>query len=297
MYNGQKGTKGMDQDQMTKTHKVSVFNDEFRDLAKGGGMNETLKAFLTDGTVSVKQLFANACGFPQVNFEVNSPARCVQYFECHDGLTLHDVIAHNMQYDLSNELHLSELYARLRLAHTLLLTSQGIAFMQAGQENARTKPIDSLRERDTYDILGQFVKNSYKASDTINHFSWTLDTNREALNEFVQVLIALRKMFPHFRLHTKELVENSIHFLEQSSDLLLVYNINLKSQGIDEICYLVFNGRKTISSVELDVDFSKAQFYVLGDKASLTPFACSESDYNGNKFEMAPLSAMLFFVH
>ena len=50
-----------------------------------------------------------------------------------------------MNFDLSNSMHLDELYARLRLAHVLLFTSQGIPFIQAGQENARTKPKDSIR--------------------------------------------------------------------------------------------------------------------------------------------------------
>ena len=297
MYNGPKGTQGMDQNFMTKTQKVSVFNDEFRDLAKGGGTNEDLKGFLTGGSIFTKDLFYNVCALPQVNFKVNSPARSVQYFECHDGLTLHDVIAHNMNFDLSNSMHLDELYARLRLAHVLLFTSQGIPFMQAGQENARTKPKASVRDFDSSDIHGNFVRNSYKASDTINSFSWTLDAQREKLNAFVRSLIALRKKMPHFRLHTKELVESSVHFLQtQSSDLLLAYTINLKHQGFDEVCYLIFNARKTISSVALDVDFSQAKVYVHGERVSVDGFSFDSSEYEGKTIDVAPLSALVFFV-
>ena len=297
MYNGEKGTIGMDQNFMKQTHKVSVFNDEFRDLAKGGGMNEDLKAFLTSGTVSTKQVFFNAAALPQVNFSVNSPARCVQYFECHDGLSLHDSIVHNLNLDFSNTNHVDELYARLRLSHVLLFTSQGIPFIQAGQENARTKPKELVQNIESSDIHGNFVRNSYKSSDRVNQFSWDLDSNRLALNTFIKTLIALRKKFPHFRLHTKELVEKSLHFLQsQSSDLLLVYSISLEHIGIYEKAYLIFNARKTISSIDLDIDFSRVKVYVHGEKVSPEAFSFEQSTYSGKGLEIGPLSACVFFV-
>ena len=82
----------------------------------------------------------------------------------------------------------------------------------------------------------------------------------------------------------------------QSSDLLLAYKIHLEALGIDEVCYLIFNARKTISSIELDIDFSKAKVYVQGEKASLEPFSFEQKDYDQGKLEVAPLSAVIFFV-
>ncbi|MBP7480409.1 MAG: pullulanase [Spirochaetaceae bacterium] len=297
MYNGEKGTCGMDQNYMKKTQKVSVFNDEFRDLCKGGGMSEQLKGFITGGSIQTKQLFNNICGNPQVNYTAEGPARNVQYLECHDGLTLHDNIIVNLSLDESNELHRKELFARIMLAHALLLTSQGIIFLHAGQEYGRSKPAKSLTDKNHHDIIGSFVKNSYNAPDSINNIIWHKGIEYEDLRDFTRILIALRKKNEHFRIQSREEILSRIQLLEGASgDLLLCYKIMPSSAASGTVWYVIFSGRKTISTIDIDANLSEAQVYVYGPRASLDPFLLPLEQYSGSKMDVPPLSAVIFSI-
>lgn len=210
MYNGADGTVGMDQQYMTKTDSVAVFNDEFRDLVKAGGINEEGKGFLTGGAVSVRELFYNCLGCPQQKYRTDSPGDNVQYLVCHDGLTLHDCIAHNTGLDERNPTQKKELIARLKIGNVLVLTSQGIAFLHAGQERGRTKPNIS---RETQECVGAFVRNSYDASDSINRIVWALDDEYAELLAYTRGFIALRKRFTVFRIGDAARITQAAQFL------------------------------------------------------------------------------------
>ncbi len=297
MYNGEKGSCGMDQNYMTKTQKVSVFNDELRDLCKGGGMQESKKGFVTGGTVNTKQLFYNICGLPQVNYSANSPARNVQYLECHDGLTLHDNIAYNLKLDERNELQKKELLSRIMLAQSILLTSQGIVFIHSGQESGRTKSAKNLTGTIQDDILDSFVKNSYNAPDSINNIMWKKDADYEQLCVFTSSLIALRKKFNHFRLQTAEEVKNKIIYMDNASgDLLLSYTILPDAKDSTSRWYLIFNGRKTIATVDINGNLNEAQVYVSGSRVSLDPFLLPPDQYSLSKLDIPPLSSLIFSI-
>lgn len=214
MYTGAAGTIGMDQLYMTQTDDVAVFNDEFRDLLKAGGMNEAGKGFLTDGNPDLTQLFYNCIGCPQRNYTADSPGDNVQYMVCHDGLTLHDCIAHNAGLDERNPTQKKELIARSKLGNALLLTSQGIAFLHAGQERGRTKPnIHSAAAECT----GAFVRNSYDASDSVNRIVWTLDEDYAALLAYTRGLISLRKQYNLFRIGDAQRIAQVAAFLPADS--------------------------------------------------------------------------------
>ena len=116
----------MDQWYRTETDSVVVFNDEFRDLVKAGGMNEEGKGFVTNGDIDLTQLFYNCIGMPQRNYTADSPGDNVQYLVCHDGLTLHDCIAYNVGLDERIPAQKKELIARIKVGNALALTCQGI---------------------------------------------------------------------------------------------------------------------------------------------------------------------------
>ena len=210
MYNGAEGTVGMDQWYMTETDSVAVFNDEFRDLVKAGGMNEEGKGFVTNGDIDLTQLFYNCIGMPQRNYTADSPGDNVQYLVCHDGLTLHDCIAYNVGLDERIPAHKKELIARIKVGNALALTCQGITFLHAGQERGRSKPnVHGATEECT----GAFVRNSYDASDSVNRIVWSLDTDYEGLLEYTRGLIALRKRFESFRIGNAQKIEEAASLL------------------------------------------------------------------------------------
>lgn len=197
MYNGPVGTVGMEQAYMGKTDSVAVFNDEIRDLFKAGGYNEQGRGFLTRQGPNTEKLYRNILGQPQSNYRADDPGDNLQYVAAHDGLTLRDSIAHNAKLDPSQPEQRAELVSRIKLGNFALLTSQGIAFLYSGQERGRTKPNLSKEKNET---IGNYVRNSYDASDDINQIVWTLEDGFEGLPEYTASLIQLRKKYDVFRI-------------------------------------------------------------------------------------------------
>ena len=203
MYTGPEGTCGMDQNYMDKTDSVAVFNDEFRDLIKAGGMKEDEKGLITGKPISVKSLISNMLGKPLSNYTVCSVGNNVNYIAAHDGLTLHDSISYNTPLHDADAKEKAELISRIKLGNFIVMVSRGIPFIHGGQERGRTKPNIHNAKNET---IGIFVHNSYDASDSINQFVWTLDSDYQSLLLYTQSLITFRKENPIFRFpeHEKE---------------------------------------------------------------------------------------------
>lgn len=209
MYSGPAGTFGMDQNYMMKTDKVAVFNDEFRDLVKAGGFNETGRGFITKKSASSDRIFRNFTGNPVVNYHVDQPGDNLNYIVCHDGLTLHDAIVNNLRLDESKDK--KEIIRRIKLGNFCVLTSQGLAFLHAGQERGRTKPNVNGAKNES---IGKFVRNSYDSSDNINQIVWTLDKDYENLLDYTKGLVQLRKTFDVFRMSDAKKIAKNFKNLE-----------------------------------------------------------------------------------
>lgn len=209
MYSGEKGTFGLDQNYMLKTNSVSVFNDEFRDLVKAGGFNETGRGLITKKSASSERIFRNFTGNPVVNYHVDQPGDNLNYIVCHDGLTLHDAIVNNLRLDESKDK--KEIIRRIKLGNFCVLTSQGLAFLHAGQERGRTKPNVNGAKNES---IGKFVRNSYDSSDNINQIVWTLDKDYENLLDYTKGLVQLRKTFDVFRMSDAKKIAKNFKNLE-----------------------------------------------------------------------------------
>ncbi|MFP3339223.1 hypothetical protein R0J91_14695, partial [Micrococcus sp. SIMBA_131] len=92
--------------------------------------------FLTGGARDIETIFNNIKGQPG-NFVADDPGDVVQYIAAHDNLTLHDVIAQSIKKDPAD--HEEEIQERIRLGNAMIMTSQGVSFLHAGQEYGRTK--------------------------------------------------------------------------------------------------------------------------------------------------------------
>lgn len=291
MYNGKTG-RGMDQNMMRETADISVFNDEYRDLLKGGGMNEARLGFITGAekdAVNIEQLFYNITGRPQQNYNVLSPLNNVQYLEAHDGLTLRDNIAFNCALNSADEAQADELFKRIKLGNFILLTSQGIPFMHAGQECARTKP--ALFE--SYENTGNFVRNSYNSPDSVNAFKWNFDQNQQKLFEYTKSLIEFRQKTKLFRFANLTEIEKSISFYKDlSDDKLLVYSIKESKESGKE-WFVAINADTETRRLLLAI--KRPQVYADTNGASLHRIEKPAGISFGKGFvELAPLSAFIF---
>ncbi len=246
MYNGPESTRAMDQDFMGDTDEVAVFNDEFRDLIKAGGLAEEGNGFVTNLPIDTKLLYHNLMGDPRQNFRAISPRNSVNYIAAHDGLTLRDSIAHNASLDPHIPAERDSLRRRILMANFLLLTSQGIVFLHAGQERGRSKHVPCHQEK----CIGNYVRDSYNSDDRVNEFVWNLDEFCSELLRYTKALIALRRSLPVFAIGDCEQLNTRSLFLPGDSAHALGYALRDESG----VYLLLANAGGVPATVEFTAD-------------------------------------------
>lgn len=241
---------GADQDWMDKTDDVGVFSDEIRNELKSGFGSEGEPRFITGGARDINTIFNNIKGQPG-NTADDDPGDMVQYIEAHDNLPLYDVIAQSIKKDPAKPENNLEIHKRIRIGNSIILTSQGTAFLHAGQEYGRTKQWlgEGVPEQKYHELkdeqgnpFGYFIHDSYDSSDAINMFDWkkATDSKEYAINTttsaYTKGLIELRKSTTAFRLGEKDLVDSNVTLLDfpeiNDTDLFIAYeNVSTDDTG------------------------------------------------------------------
>ncbi|WP_420850338.1 pullulanase [Peribacillus alkalitolerans] len=279
---------GADQDWMDKTNNVGVFSDEIRNELKSGFGSEGEPRFITGGARDINTIFSNIKGQPS-NTADDDPGDMVQYIEAHDNLPLHDVIAQSIKKDPSVPENELEIHKRIRLGNSMILTSQGTAFLHAGQEYGRTKQWkgEGIPEQKYHELkdeqgnpFGYFIHDSYDSSDAINMFDWQKATNKKEYSvhtttrAYTKGLIELRKSTNAFRLGNKDLVDQNVTLLDfpeiKDTDLVIAYeNVSTDKTGT---YYVFINADTKARTLTLgDLDFSKGKVLVDNDESGKTP--------------------------
>ena len=144
--------KRANQQQAALMPRIAHFNDGFRDAVKGDIFHFDYKGFVSGGVGyqdKVKQGIVGGIPYSQdIKAFASEPDQCVNYVECHDNHTLWDKIM--LSTDGESDTVRRDMH---RLSSAMILTSQGIPFLHAGQEYYRSK---------------NGVENSYNASDEVN---------------------------------------------------------------------------------------------------------------------------------
>ncbi|BDU49458.1 type I pullulanase [Haliovirga abyssi] len=294
MYDGPDSTKGADQDWMNKTDDVAVFSDSYRDVLKAGGFHEGEKAFLTKGRQRVKDVFENIVG-RATNFTADDPGDSVQYISAHDGLTWHDTVAYTVRLD--SEKDKAEIYKRLKLGNLIVLTSQGVAFLHAGEEMGRTKEWKGKGKPEGENV-GKFIRNSYDSSDIINRIDWNLaekDPFGKNLVDYTKGLIAIRRSTDAFRLGTEELIKSNTKLImskpKKRKDFALGY---LYKSTKGEEYYIFINSDKNERDFTIDADLTNAKILVDDDEASVNGVKkLTGVKIENNKIILSPLTATI----
>ena len=106
-----------------------------------------------------------------------NPEQTVNYASCHDNWTLFDQLYYTLG-DSGNKPNLQYVLEASVAANAFVMLSNGIAFIQGGEELFRTKELDAaareLVTSDTYEnMYGHYCShNSYNAPDYVNSFKW-----------------------------------------------------------------------------------------------------------------------------
>lgn len=199
----------------------SFFSDTIRDLMRGSVFENTAPGYASGAHVS-KQCLENCfMGMPEWAAQ---PYQTVNYVSCHDNNTLFDRIVLAVP-DAPREKQIR--MNRLAAAFTIL--SQGVPFMQAGEELLRTKPARG----------GKFDSNSYKSPDSVNSIKWNTLKKAEYRQNlaYYKGLIAFRKAHPALRLKTREEVTRNVHPLHNDNPHVVSFLID---EGENRI-FVAFN--------------------------------------------------------
>lgn len=246
----------------------AVFNDNYRSAIKGDS-DGTASGFATGAWDQEEQVLKGAFG--AIHDFTSQPSESINYVTAHDNLNLWDkilTVRHLREYcgfpqweqgkprdgrtaeqaiaeaDPYRELAKQDLLEnetvrKSLLANGMVLTSQGIPFIHAGDELLRSKYGDH---------------NSYRSADVVNAIRWENKARFRPVFDYYKGLIALRRSHPAFRMEERELVEQHMEVL-QSSGHIVAFALRHHANG-DAWNHIVviYNGSDTEQTVLLPAE-------------------------------------------
>ena len=254
------------------TPGFAYFSDTIRDALKGSVFNNTETGYISgaDG----KETTLEYCFMGLAPVWCNTPSQCINYASCHDNMTLFDRIV-NSTPNATRE----DQIKMNNLAAAVYMTSQGVPFMQAGEEMLRTKPKAD----------GTFDENSYSSSDATNSLKWaTLSTEEyQKVFEYYKGLIAFRKAHGALRMTTAEETKANITTMTGLDANVMAFKINGGVNGeVADNLFVIFNANET--ETEITLPEGKWDVYINGEKAGTEVI-----ETVSGKVTVAPISAMV----
>lgn len=245
-----------------KLENIAFFNDDIRDGIKGATFGGVGQGFATGKLNQEERVLRNIIGGQGVKTYM-APNQIINYVEAHDNLTLWDQIEKTNSQE-NEEVRIN----RHRLSTSIVLLSQGIPFIHAGQEFARTKHGD---------------ENSYKSSDEINWIDWDRAYENRALVEYVRQLISIRKANNMFNLKSYDKINKVLQVLKKE-DQLIAYQLKE-----NDLIYVAHNA--SMNTKEIRIENGKYIVLVKDDKANVN--GINEINVRNGKIKVNPISTLV----
>ena len=235
--------------------RIGLFNDNIRDGIKGGTFDLRNTGFVNGSDharnaikrgITANTRYKRLQGTADDLCWAFTPAQAINYCEAHDNNTLWDKLA------ISAKNYSEEERRRMdKLAAAIVILSQGVPFIQLGQDFLRSKP-KVLPEGTPRTDNNIFDENSYNAPDFTNSIKWG-DKERN-LDVFLiyRALIALRKSSGLFRMRTPEELDAHLHF-HDNNDI-----VTFELSDSEECFFVIFNNRRD----ERWIDLPYGNFYL-----------------------------------
>ena len=266
------------QSNVEKLNGVAAFNDGIRDALKGNNFEATGKGFIqgAGGIIELESGIKAA-----TNEWAKTPADTVTYAACHDNMTFYDKLVASMRGVDDVSLYRKrddQLVQMNKLGATAIFTSQGMSFMLAGEEMARSKDGDH---------------NSYVSSPTLNQIDWNNLIKYGDLTAYYKGLIDIRKAYAPFTDSTNTTVENMTVYNNAGSHtvaFMLENKINTENQWDKVIC--IFNSdTENDVKVQLEGENLPESWVVIAnsDKAGVEKL----DEVNGTSVTVSKTSAMI----
>ena len=254
----------------------AVFGDSFRDAIKGG-VFDLNKGYVQAG-INVDRIKRGIEG--SVNDFASSPTEAINYAASHDNHTLWDRLLATTRND--RNVTDADRKRMDKLAAALVLTSQGIPFLEGGQDLLRTKQGNS---------------NSYNAPDSVNAIKWAWKKANQDVFTYYRGLIALRKAHPIFRMKTRDEVLANLKFFDDHLGIAVPpkcvgYRLTAGGSGDSWSDVLVlFNPNP--NEVTFSIPDGNWTIVVDDDEAGIVPATTGPSGVSGKQVPVAPVSAMI----
>lgn len=240
-----------------KLDRIAVFSDDLRDGIKGSVFENNDRGFASGKKgmeASVKFGVVAALPHDQVPYDkvnyskapyTKEPYQFISYCECHDNHVLWDklkISCPDASVESRKSMH--------QLALSIVLTSQGIAFLHAGTEFLRSK---------------NGVENSFESGDSINAIDWDLKTTNKDVFAYIKALVAMRKAHPAFRMTKASDIKANLRFSENVPEGIISYTID--GQAVKDSwgkILVVYNG--SAEEKKLTDQGSNWKAYILNNK-------------------------------
>lgn len=212
---------------------VGVFNSKYRealkgdnDTGKGGGyifnQQGDLFPILVGSRGAIRFSYSPSEVLPNLWDQMfsNDPEQTINYVSAHDNLILRDKILKWTDPVSEKCSSTSDGYLKRiqQFANGIILTSQGIPFLHAGDEMLRTKMCD---------------KNSFESADSVNAINWQWKIDNADVVDYHKQAISLRKAHPGFRMTTWDQINGNIKTDETLHSGVVVNRINGQANGDD----------------------------------------------------------------
>lgn len=226
------GNKQAKQDNIDKFEGYGAFNDQTRDaLIKGGLCDKKEKGWATDTAKSLstdyKKLAKGVLG--HTASKSSDPLKSTNYVSCHDNYTLYDRI--KATGFTGTDLEIAQMAT---LANSVIFTSQGTAFMLAGEEMLRSKDGNS---------------NSYNATYKVNQLDYSRLITFKDLYENYKNLIKLKTSFDGLQFTDNKTINEKVTVSEaKDTNDILDYTITGS-----EKTYRIIHGSAALKDTKIDI--------------------------------------------
>ncbi|MGW3044290.1 glycogen debranching protein GlgX [Kitasatospora sp. NPDC001159] len=249
-----------------------------------GKYRDTVRRFLKGDEGAVGELATRLVGSPDL-YQGRGTAASVNFVTAHDGFTLHDLVSYDTKHneangegnaDGANDNHswncgiegptddpeVLRLRGRqMKNALAILLTSQGVPMLLAGDELARTQAGNN---------------NTYCQDNELSWLDWDLLETNADLHRFVRGLIAFRHAHPLLRGADHPGSEVSWHGVrawqpDWSPDSRLLAVLRGGHGGGDEQIYVAMNAHWEPHDLELPRPRPGTAWHLVADTAATTP--------------------------
>ena len=217
------------------TPNFAYFSDTLRDVLRGYVFDDHAYGYVAGAQGQEEQL--KNCFMARPGW-CPGPTQTINYASCHDNMSLFDRLTLS-----TPDATFADRVRMNNLAAGIYLLSQGVPFMQAGEEILRSKPLPG----------GGFEHNSYCSPDSVNSIKWN-DLGKEvyAKNaDYYRGLIAFRKAHPTLRLTTEEAVREQVHPLEGLEPNVVGFHLRGSVDDPAQAIIVLYNANKTPTTVEL----------------------------------------------